>query len=442
MIITVTAIILVAAILVAILRPLLRGAQEEDHEADAEISVYKEQLQELEREKEQGLIGEAEASAAAVEIQRRLLAVHRRGPRTMRGGRRPIAALTIALALIAVTGGIYWQLGSPRVPDAPFALRQTEEPSPMQAEGGDLTSRIEEVVARLEQDSDNADLWWILAQSYEALGRYDKEVEALQHVLRLTDENPSVLAVYGEALIKANGGDVTMPALLAFNQILESDPSNPRARYYLALADAQAQNFDAAFERWLDLYNDSTPEAPWLPLVREHLVEMASLTGRDIDEFLPEAPPADGYQAVIAEAQRQMASGDEAAARETLQAAEARFAGAPFVLMQIRQAAAQMGLAPPTRPGPSEADVAAAAEMTPEDRMAMIRGMVEGLAARLESDPDDLEGWLMLMRSQLVLGDRSEAMAALASAKEAFAADQDALGTLDAVAAELGLGES
>jgi cytochrome c-type biogenesis protein CcmH len=54
--------------------------------------------------------------------------------------------------------------------------------------------------------------------------------------------------------------------------------------------------------------------------------------------------------------------------------------------------------------------------MSEEDRQTMIKGMVEGLAARLEESPDDLEGWLMLGRSYGVLGDHDKSIAAFAHA--------------------------
>jgi cytochrome c-type biogenesis protein CcmH len=54
--------------------------------------------------------------------------------------------------------------------------------------------------------------------------------------------------------------------------------------------------------------------------------------------------------------------------------------------------------------GPTAADVADAAEMDEEDRTAFIRSMVDRLAARLESQPDDLDGWMRLGNAYRVLG--------------------------------------
>ena len=59
--------------------------------------------------------------------------------------------------------------------------------------------------------------------------------------------------------------------------------------------------------------------------------------------------------------------------------------------------------APPR--GPSAEDMRAAERLTPEERQEMIRGMVEGLAERLEENPGDLAGWLRLGRAQAVLGE-------------------------------------
>ncbi len=46
--------------------------------------------------------------------------------------------------------------------------------------------------------------------------------------------------------------------------------------------------------------------------------------------------------------------------------------------------------------------------MTDADRAAMIEGMVAGLAARLEENPDDPDGWAMLIRSYRTLGDEEK----------------------------------
>jgi cytochrome c-type biogenesis protein CcmH len=68
-----------------------------------------------------------------------------------------------------------------------------------------------------------------------------------------------------------------------------------------------------------------------------------------------------------------------------------------------------------------------------------IRAMVDGLAARLESDPRDAEGWARLMRSRIVLGERDVAVTAYRKALDVFKGDADATGKITAAANELGL---
>ena len=95
--------------------------------------------------------------------------------------------------------------------------------------------------------------------------------------------------------------------------------------------------------------------------------------------------------------------------------------------------------APAAAPGPGAADVAAAESLTPEQRDAMVRGMVERLEARLAQQGDDIEGWLRLMRAWTVLGQQDKAKTAAGQARTHFASDTAALGRIDALARELGL---
>ncbi|MDQ0509764.1 c-type cytochrome biogenesis protein CcmI [Ancylobacter amanitiformis] len=106
----------------------------------------------------------------------------------------------------------------------------------------------------------------------------------------------------------------------------------------------------------------------------------------------------------------------------------------------LRAALARVGAPVAAAPGPSAADVAAAQDMTPAERDQMVRGMVARLEARLAQDGSDIEGWLRLMRARIVLGEADKAKAAASEARAHFATDGGALGRIDALARELGLG--
>jgi len=107
----------------------------------------------------------------------------------------------------------------------------------------------------------------------------------------------------------------------------------------------------------------------------------------------------------------------------------------PWVPM-VRQALARVEGA---APGPNAADVAAADQMSAEDRAAMVRGMVERLAERLKRDGSDVEGWLRLVRAYTVLGERERALSAVSDARRALGHDTDKLRRLDALVKELRL---
>ncbi|HEX5776356.1 MAG TPA: hypothetical protein VFX95_06715, partial [Caulobacteraceae bacterium] len=93
----------------------------------------------------------------------------------------------------------------------------------------------------------------------------------------------------------------------------------------------------------------------------------------------------------------------------------------------------------PAAPGPTQEQMAAAQAMPQADQQAMIRGMVEGLDAKLRADPTDADGWVRLMRARMVLGETDKAAAAYRDARQAFASDPRQLAALQQAARELGV---
>ena len=89
--------------------------------------------------------------------------------------------------------------------------------------------------------------------------------------------------------------------------------------------------------------------------------------------------------------------------------------------------------------GPSAEDIAAAAQLTPEQRLVQVQTMVAQLAERLHRDGSDLQGWLRLVRSYMVLGERDKALAAVGEARRALAGDPEKLRQIDELVKGLGL---
>jgi cytochrome c-type biogenesis protein CcmH len=229
-------VLMTGAAVLAVLWPLSR-ARETEAARDADIAVYRDQLHEIERDRARGVLPEAEAEAARVEVSRRLLAADARPVRTSAPGalyRRRIAAV-IALAGIPLFAlGIYAAVGSPGMPDAPLSARLAKPP-----EQQDIALLVKRIEAHLAQNPNDARGWEVLAPVYLRMGRAADAVKARENILRLAGSNAVREADLGEALVAAQNGLVDAQARAAFARALAHDPKNAKAKFYLDLAAKQ-----------------------------------------------------------------------------------------------------------------------------------------------------------------------------------------------------------
>jgi len=351
------------ATLALILRPLFRRPPPPDVEADHDLSVYRDQLDEIARDRAAGLLSEAEAEAARAETGRRLLAADRQAGRPAPGESRARlpAAIVIALLLPLGAAGVYLGLGNPAAPDLPLAERRNDAGMAAATARARTERLVSTLAERLRQAPDDLRGWVLLARSLTALARYREAAGAYGQAAELSGR-ADLLAAQGEALMAAADGQVTPGARAKFDAALAKDPTEARARYYLALAEAQAGRRQAAFDGWAALLRDAPADAPYIATLHARLSELAPALGVEVAPLLADKPiPA-----------------NEGAA-----------------------------------PGDG---------MTDEQRAALIDAMVARLSARLEADPADLEGWLMLGRSYMVLERPDEARDAF---RRALALDPD-----------------
>lgn len=381
-----------ALAVVVLLWPLLRRRTEVAPRQAYDLGVYRDQLAEVAREAAEGTLGPEQAAAARAEIERRLLAAAETGDdgtppaRSGRAATWTLAAV-LGVAVPAVAIGGYLLLGAPGVPSRPFAERPPPEAPPAQdAMAQEMGALAERLAKRLAEAPDNRDGWLLLGRSYAEMGRFDKAAEAFRTAIAHGFDDAETQGALGEVLAAETGGRVGPDARRAFAAALEHDPDDPRARYYAGLALAQDDRLAEAMEQWLDLLKDAPVEAPWRPVVVQQVQEAAASLGVE--------PPEIPMAAELPSAG--MAQGD-------------------------MQRAPSAGAAPGGMgPGPSAADVEAAGEMSAEERNAFIRSMVARLAARLEAEPGDFQGWLRLARAYGVLGEIDQARAALSRAGEAI----------------------
>ncbi len=412
---------------VALARPLLRGAGEGGSvRAAYDMQVYRDQLGEIERDRARGVLTDDQAAAARLEVERRLLAAGEDAKHDVAksGGTAPLLAAGVAAAVPVAAIAVYATLGWPGVPGYPLAQRLDRAPTtvaqlaqaaqggsqpqssnaadPHPAGGGSTESMAQltdRLAKRLEANPGDAEGWSLLARSYQQLNRHREAVGALERAVTLTNREPQMVATLGEARIMAADGSVIPQARAEFEEVLKAEPKDPRSRFYIAVAETQAGNMQKGLDQLVSIARDATPDAPYLPMLRERIGALANELKRDPAKLLATLPkPVEPAAAPASQAQ------------------------APAQPRQER--------------GPTAADVQAAQQMSPQDRQQMIQGMIDGLAARLEADPKDVEGWLRLIRAHKVQNDDAKATDAVA---KAVAANPDQRPRIVQTAQQLGV---
>jgi cytochrome c-type biogenesis protein CcmH len=257
----------------AVLRPLSRARAPAPSGSD--VAVYRDQLEEIERDRTAGLIPEEEAQAARVEVSRRLLAAadaaeaETPGPPSAALWRRRAVALAALVILPLGAGGLYLALGSPGLPGQPLAQRVTNPHADQSIDS--LVARVED---RLAQNPQDGRAWELLAPIYLQMGRFDDAAQARRHALSLNGENAARQADLGEALTAAANGVVTAEAKGAFARAVELNPQAVKARFYLGLAAEQDGHREQAASIWRTLIAQAPADAPWIELVRTALARV------------------------------------------------------------------------------------------------------------------------------------------------------------------------
>lgn len=286
-------------------------------------------------------------------------------------------------ALVAVAVAVLAMRGNQPPSASPAALA----PAGADQQLADVDTMITKLAARLEKEPNDGEGFRMLGWSYLMTGRPQQAIAPFKRALALLPGQATVHSGYGEALAGVAGGKVTPEAKAEFDQALKLDPKEPRARYFQGQWLVQNGRGNEALDLWIELANSAPADAPWQAEVQAKIREQAAKLGIDISSRLK----------VVA--------------------------------------AVPAG----TTPQPDPAKAAAIAQLPPEQQQASIEGMVDGLAARLKSNPKDSAGWVMLLRSRMVLKQDKQAAADLATARRALSADPAGLAQVNAAAKDTGV---
>ncbi|MDA5555531.1 c-type cytochrome biogenesis protein CcmI [Shimia sp. MMG029] len=386
---------------------MLKRRENEEHPAAYDLRVYRDQLKEVDRDLARGVLAEDDAERMRTEIARRILAAdaqmqkHDAEAQTSTGSTKAFAALLVA-AVIGASFGLYLWLGVPGHPDMPLQVRFETLSEQMKARPSQADIEAEQTpTPALEPDPEFAELMEklrkavadnpddlrgqsLLARNESSLGNHKAAYAAQAQVLALKGDAATAgdYVLHANLLIAAAQNYVSPEAEASLRAALQLDPLNNLGRYYLGLMMWQNGRPDAAFRLWDQVLRQSPAEAPWVPAIRSTISELAWYAG--VDYKMPPAP-----HAAVA--------------------------------------------------GPSEDDVAAAQELTAEDRQAMIESMVAGLSDRLATEGGTPQEWAQLISAYGVLGETARAQAIWTEAQQVFASVPEALEIVRAGAERAGL---
>lgn len=259
-----------AAASLSILLPLARARKTAGTTSAADQAVYRQQLEEIDRDLERGLIDEGAAEAARTEIARRLLAAHERrdGEASSLGSMFGVR-FTQLLAILAIPAGalgLYLTLGSPDMPDRPL-----EERLAAPAENQTIDELVAKAERHLAENPEDGKGWEVLAPIYMRLGNVEAAANAYSNAIRLLGPTTTYLTDMGEALTVANEGIVTADARKAFEEAVKLEPKAVKPRFFIALALGQEGKKEAAIAAWESLLADADPKAFWVPAAQEEL---------------------------------------------------------------------------------------------------------------------------------------------------------------------------
>jgi cytochrome c-type biogenesis protein CcmH len=333
---------MVLAVLAALLVPLLRRQAPLPPRINYDVAVYRDQLAEVERDIERGLLSPDQADAARTEIYRRTLAADSADAALPSAGgtrrSRLAAALTLLIVLPLGAGLIYAYLGSPALSAKPYAERKNDPDFIMEGQAKDLAKQLE--------SKPDAAGYARLGDTYAMLRRYDLAVDAYQKALQMDAGNAKFWSQLGELISVSQDGMIIPEAREAFIKALRLDAHDARAEFYLGLAEDQIDQPKRAVSIWRDLEKNGEPDASWRPMVDKQIAAVSGKAGFDPESIAPAPPPLGASNA----------------------------------------APAGMG-------------------MNKADRVDTVHQMVDRLAAKLKANPDDLDGWRLLARSYQVLGE-------------------------------------
>ena len=252
--------LMMALAMAVLVLPLLRSRTlaATDSRRLTNASIYRDQLEELERDRQSGSIAQADYEVSRVEIERRLLedaSLPARPSTAAHGGTRLAVAAMVAIPLLAVP--LYLTLGKPAAIDASHAATAAGGMPSM----ADLDKLAAGLAVKLEQNPDNPTGWVMLGRTYKLLGRFDEAEQAFQRAGAAANALPELMLERVELAAQRNDGRIEGEALKLLDRVLKESPDNLTAVYLAGLGAFNRNDYRGAITRWERLLTKIPPDS-------------------------------------------------------------------------------------------------------------------------------------------------------------------------------------
>jgi len=380
---------------------------------EANISIYRDQMQELETDLAAGTLSPDQYEQARRELESRVLedtaVADSAADPAAQGAKWLPLAVGAGVPVLALS--LYLVLGNPRGLDPQQAL-------PAQAAGGQqahevtseqISGMVDSLAAKLKQNPDNPQGWVMLARSYNVLQRFPEAVQAYEKAVAQVPNDGPLLADYADALAMVQGGDLSGKPAQMIDKSLKADPNNVKGLALAGTVEFEKGNYGGALIHWQKAASLLPPESEF---------------ARSIQSSIAEAQQKGGLAHTEPAATTAAAAPAPAAAQQTATPARADAAGASI--------AGTVKLSPELSAKAAPGDtvfVFARAASGPRMPLAIVRKQVKDLPLRFSLDDSMAMAPSMKLSSfpQVVVGARiSKSGNAMAQAGDLESATQAA----------------
>lgn len=275
--------VICAPVLWLLLRPLLsrRDASATPQADQLNLAVLRDQLRELDADREQGSIDPEAYAAARSELEQRVAEDVRPGARPGAAGSAPALrwqAALLSLALVAGAAGLYASLGTPQALVAPDAAPVAAGPGLDPHTSTEAEAMVAKLAERMAREPQDANGWALLARSYSAMGRFVAASGAYSRLVTLIPDDAQILADYADVLAMTQNQKLDGEPERLLARALAADPKNVKALILSGDAAFSRKDHATAALHWQAALANAAPGSEFAQMARDNLAHLGAPT--------------------------------------------------------------------------------------------------------------------------------------------------------------------